>query len=246
MVDVQIEAGKRIAGRLRSEARWARQAWALWEALNGGSQDTRSELRESLQYLGLGGQVGFFQGVLVRDTLLALFRISDQKNKDRLTLCAISHLLEDDRLRAKLATKDRFIAEGCTEWLADFEAREQPKRIAVIRSYVPPKWLDQPPKERALYDLRHRLKDTRDKVLAHPLDATGVIQPSVDDIRQFLKLTATLVRNAELVFLGSAHTTDDQYRVHVEEATKLWGLLQEGPIRVYNCDMKARRNAGID
>ena len=98
----QRPEGQRIAERLRSEARWSQQAWALWEALNGGATDSRKGFREALHHLGLGGQVGFLQGVLLRDALLALFRISDQEGKDRLTLCAIARLLKDDELRKTL------------------------------------------------------------------------------------------------------------------------------------------------
>ena len=236
----QIEEGKRIAERLRGEARGAQQAWALWETLNGGSDFERTRFHDALNYLGLGRQAGFLRGVLVRDALSALFRISDQENNGRLTLCAIARLLHDEDLRKQVACADWLRANGCPDLIVKYEAEAQPRRIAAIQNAVPRKWSDQPPTERALHDLRAKLRDVRDAILAHALDSTSVVQPCVDDVRAFLRISTDLVENAELIFLGSAQATDDHLEVCTKEATTLWRYLEKGPISAHQEDIEKR------
>jgi hypothetical protein len=245
VVDAQIEEGQRVAKRLREEARWAQRAWALWEAYNGRSNHERRHLREALGYLGLSGQADFLQSALARDALLALFRMTDQAG-DGFSLCAIARLLSNDALRTKLSDRDWLLTNGCQDFLLDAEAREQPKRIEFIRGLVPPKWSDQCPRDGGLYRLRARIKDVRDNILAHPLDSSGVVQPKVDEIRELLRLTTTLVEKTELVFLGSAQATDDHFDVRVKEAATLWDYLEEGPIGAHRHDIEARTKAGLE
>lgn len=245
-LEKQLEEGRRIAQRLRVEARWVQWTWASWEALNGKADDNRKEFREALTHLGLGEQAGLLQELLVRETLLALFRMSDQRGDDRLTLCAISGLLQDDNVRTRLAAKERLIDEGCAEWLADFEAGKQPERIAVIRDFVPPRWSDLAPNKPALHELRQKLKGVRDKLLAHSLDGAGVTLPIVNEMQQFLQITIKLVRNSELIFLGSAQTGDDQLQVHLDGASRFFDLLEEGPIGAYKRDMELRSRLGVE
>jgi len=239
-VEAQIEDGRKIAQRLRGEARWAQRAWALWEAFNGDSNDHRKDLRAALGYLGLSGQAEFLQSVLARDALLAFFRMTDQA-RDGFSLCEIARLLWDDLLCAKLSDRDWLLKNGYPDFLVEFETGEQPKRIQFIRNLVSPRWSDQCPKEPTLYGLRAKLKDVRDKILAHPLDSSGIVQPSVDEVRQFLQLTATLVEKTELVFLGSAQATNDHFDVRLKEAVKLLNYLEEGPIRAHRHDIELRR-----
>jgi hypothetical protein len=245
VVDARIEEGRRIAKRLREEARWAQLAWALWEALNGSANHERSDLRESLGYLGLSGQAGFLQSVLARDALLALFRLTDQAG-DGLSLCAIVRQLSNDTLCTRLSDRDWLQANGCPDFLLDFEAREQPKRIEFIRDLVSPKWSDQCPRDGALYRLRARIKDVRDNILAHPLDSSSVVQPEVDEIRELLRLTTTLVEKTELLFLGSAQAIDSNFDDRVKQAGRLWDYFQEGPIGAHKHEIEARKKAGLE
>jgi hypothetical protein len=244
-VEAQIEGGRRIARRLREEARRAQRGWALWEAFNGDSSDHRKDLREALGYLGLSGQAEFLQSVLARDALLAIFRMTDQA-RDGFSLCAIARLLWDDLLCATLSDPAWLLKNGYPDFVVDFETGEQPKRIQFIRNLVSPRWSDQCPKEPTLYGLRAKLKDVRDRMLAHPLDSSGIVQPSIDEVRQFLQLTAMLVEKTELVFFGSAQATINHFDVRLKEAAKLWDYFGEGPIHAHRHDTDVRRKAGIE
>ena len=102
-----LDLAQRITQRVCDEVSNAQLVWAHFEATNGASDDDRAQLRAGVSRLGLGNVMKALRLAVARDTLMALFRVTDNpgKDKDCLTLCHLSLLLGDERLH-----KDRLIA----------------------------------------------------------------------------------------------------------------------------------------
>ena len=164
-LEAHIEEGKRIAERLRAEALWAQQTWSLWEAINGTSAHDRSDFRQALNYLGLGGPFHTLRHSLVRDCLLTLYRMTDQDSEAH-SLCAIVRLLWDDAVCARLSGRDWFLDCGYPDFLIDSEMAAQPERIQLVRRLVSRKWSGECLRDRSLYRLRQSFKDLRNKTRA--------------------------------------------------------------------------------
>ena len=186
------------------------------------------------------------RGALARDAILAAYRVSEPPGNGRLTLCRISHLLEDANVRNRLCEQEWHRQQGCPDFLVDYEASQQPSRIVFIRNHVPPKWTKVKPAEPRLYELRTKFEKIRNNILAHAGDTSTIGHPMVNEIREFIDLTAKLVEQAVLLFCGSAAESGSSFKIFLDAANEFWNYAQEGPIRAYRQHMEQRRLHGID
>jgi hypothetical protein len=217
----RLEEAKCITKRLAAEGHTARRSWTLFEGLNGTNINHRAALHREINKLALGGPMQGIVDVLVRDTLLALFRMTDPpgQKSERLTLCRLSQLLAEQDLRSDRETEAR-------GWIAG-DAAMAIKAMNFITDLVPPSWTKAPTDPR-LFNLRENLKPLRDSMLAHALDTSGTTPPIVNEVRELLELVSAAVQNAQLVFLGSAASWENDYKGRLKETTELWDLFQAG------------------
>jgi hypothetical protein len=218
-----------VTERVCAEVRNAQLTWAHFEAINGESDGVRDQLRTGVNRLALGNTLHALVMAITRDTLMALFRATDNPGdkNERLTLCRLSALLEVDELR-----EDRKAAAG--KWagstfpeLREKDASKCESWMQAIRDAVPPKWNERaPPADRRLFDLRNALKPLRDSALAHALDGDGNVV--INDIRSFLEITSELAAHAELIFREAASNWEAEKRRSLKQANLFWDHCQKG------------------
>jgi hypothetical protein len=178
-----VAEGRRCTERVLVEVAAARKALALFEGLNGNDDAARAPLRDSVSHLGLSTCANGVAMALVRDTLLILFRVTDPPDRDRLTLCRISWALQDQAVVASLVQDARGWSANLSHSFADQDAATCVAAIDFIKNLVPPKWdAKSPPPGPRLFNLRTKLKDVRNHVIAHSMDVAGVVMPHRNDI----------------------------------------------------------------
>ena len=191
-VIAKLEEGRRTTDRVVVEILAARKSWALFEAFNGKDDAARAQLRVSVSALGVVTCANGIAMALVRDTLLALFRVSDAPGSDKLTLCRLSRALQDPGVVASLEQDARQWSARITPYSQKFAEKDAAtcrRAISLITSTVPPKWdANSPPSDPRLFNLRTKLKDVRDHVIAHSVgffglmaghQMSGVVRPRV-------------------------------------------------------------------
>ena len=97
---------------------------------------------------------------------------------------------------------------------------------------MPSKWdAKKPPTDPRLFDLRTKLRDVRDHVLAHSVDTKGIVMPHRVEMLIFLELVSELVKKAQLLFRGSAGSWKQDFNRRLREATEFWDHCEEGLAR---------------
>lgn len=150
-IELAIEKGRDVVRRLLMEQEIANASWAQFTALHRANLDKESDFKNTLKRLCLEFGLRSLADALIRDTLLALFRMTDDPGNDRMTLCAISKLLSDATLQ-----------EERVHWLDQCPIPSGEicnEKIKLISGLVPPKWgSDTSLKDRRLSDFRLQMK----------------------------------------------------------------------------------------
>jgi hypothetical protein len=241
-VQTLIEKGKQIAARVGHELCVAETSWAHFEALNGSTPDRRVRFHEAANYLGLN--LRSLVGIGVRDTILALCRISDPPGKklDCLTLCYISHLLRNDDIAKERTVSSRNWTPHLYEsdpGMADVHEDSCRRDVGFILDHVPARWNEaQSLKCDQFYKFRDKIWEIRDRVLAHAIDAANVEMPEVDLIRHGLKMTSELVRASQRIFEIAAPT--NSLNPLIQHANRFWDYAEIGFIEAHTRDLRQR------
>jgi hypothetical protein len=223
----QIDQAIRITKRVSAELRNAQLVWAHFEALH--DEAVRASFVESVYQLGLGYPLQALRLAIVRDTLMALCRATDPpgKDKDCLTLCHLSLLLADERVREDCEAAARRWRESTFPGMREKDAATCAAAIRAFTSAVPPKWTGDPVlTDLRLRALRERLVSLRDGSLAHAMECDGDVVTK--DIRHFLAVTSEMVEHAELVFLGIDSDWASSRERRLKEAAEFWDRCQKG------------------
>lgn len=226
-----IADGKRVAKRLSYELLRVQYTWAHFEALNGNSPECRQLFRNSLNPLGLGATTKYLLFALFDNTALILYRISDAegKKKERLTLCKIADLLENDALREELIATARNWTSHLHDLdpeIAEINALTCDRHINTIRGSVVPGWARKP-RQADLYGWRNEVRAARDGLLAHLLPMDPIPEVKVHQMRSGLELIRNLIHSSSLVFLGHA-PVGDGIKGRIMESTDFWNLAEKG------------------
>ena len=229
MADVRDECAHAVfvTERVCAEIRGAQTSWAHFEAINGENDETRQQLRRGVDCFGLGDVLRVLVRGIVRDTLMALFRATDEPQANRLTFCRLSLLLESDGLREDRIAAARKWSVSTYPELRVLEASKCQTWMQAIRDAAPPKWdKEAPPPDRRLFDLRSTLLPMRHNSLAHALDGDGDVV--INDVRKFLEITSELAQHAELIFRGVAPNWQFDQRRRLRETNIFWDRCQDG------------------
>lgn len=217
-VELSIERGHDIVRRLLTEQEIANTSWAQFTALHRANSDDQNGFKTALQKLCLYSGLRSLADALIRDTLLALFRMTDDPGNDRITLCVISKLLSDSTLQ-----------EERLRW---FEQCPIPsddicnEKIKFILGLVPPKWgVHTSLKDTRLSDFRLQMKPVRDRLIAHaqPFESLELALHSIDDFRT---LVEGLVLSAQFIFRGAAGI--GTFEARSTEAEEFWSYIVQG------------------
>lgn len=238
----QIGDAARIAKRILEEAQGATSVWANWEAINDELIPDK-DTSKAVKHLELGA-LGVIRTALLRDALLAAYRLSAPYKPNTVTLCTFVQLTAAPTIAAKLGSEQWALDLGHHPRIAKHAMTENARRVSRLHSIVVKDWTKSPPKDRKLLELREAIKPVRDNFLAHSLDIEGVDHPIIDDIRHMIKLTLELATDMAFVFLGSAVEADKFQEFCRERAAKFWQFAFQAPLEVYHTDMNRRREIG--
>lgn len=244
--DVTFTEEKRIAATILRESQAAYQAWSNWEAINDQFADKIS--REAIQHLELGA-IGTVRTALGSNAILHAYTLTDvyssNANDDRLTLCRFAFLFDDPKAVELLSSEQWARDLGHPQFVISDAATKNGERIERFRSLIVPNWSKAQAPDSALERLRQTLRPVRNR-LAHAVAAESFDDPTIDQIRQFMKLTLELSTDMAFLLLGSAVSAQSFEEFSSNQAKKFWSFAFQAPIDAYNADMKRRRDASID
>ena len=181
-VEPLIEEGLNIVRRLLMEQEIANASWAQFTALHRANLNNKNEFKTTLKRLSLYSGLQNLADALIRDTLLALSRMTDDPGNNRITLCGISKILNNSTLQ-----------EERVRWLEQCPIPSGnicKEKINLILGLVPPKWgSDVILKDKRLSDFRLQLKPIRNKLIAHalPFESLQLALHSIDNFRTLVE-----------------------------------------------------------
>lgn len=221
-----LDEARRVTERVCAEVRTAQRVWAHFEAING---ETRDPLMRGVYRVDVGYPFDTLRKTISRDALMALFRATDGegRNKDLMTLCRLSSLLQSEELRENRRAAAREWIKSPFPELAEIDAANVSSWMQAITDAFTPSWSDAwLPVDRCVFDLRERLKPLRDGTLAHAMENDGNVV--VDEIRSFLKMATQFAQHAQLVFLEQAQSWTADWRWHLKRTNEFWDRCQVG------------------
>lgn len=244
-LDEKIELGKKAAIRLREELDWAQKSWASFEAINGRQNDATKRIYDAKNYLLCSGHDVFLKNLFWRETLLSLFRMTDQHQNDTQNLCTIQHVLRINRCAERVCEKGWFESLGYPEFLLESEIAAQSLRIKHILQIIPQKWSDPEPDKPVLHKLRTKLRSLRDSSFAHLLETTPP-KTYPNQIRAFLRISECLVYRSQLIFCGSAAEPREAFGQKMTAAQRYFDYANDGFLTRYENDQARRMAAGCE
>ncbi len=237
---------KRIATMILREAQSAFQAWANWEAIN--TQFATPLAGDAILHLELGA-IGTVRSALGANAVLHAYTLTDdyslKAKDDRLTLCRFAHLLEDSATVELLASEQWSGDLGHSKFFVSKAAIENHKRIDKLRSLLVANWSRSHASDPSFEHLRSTLRPVRNR-LAHAVASDSLDGPTIDQIRQFLRLTLDLATDMAILFTGSAVSAQSFEEVSRKQAQKFWEYAFKSPIEIYATDMRNRSKSLID
>jgi hypothetical protein len=242
-IDAPTLQMQRVAGRLAREAQDACGVWANWEAINS-ALGAQPHIAEALQFNDIAWNLGPIRTAFFRDAMRGIYRLSDQydarKDPDKITLCRLAHVLDDETNRAQLADRDWALDIGHKPIVAEAAAAANAERIVFLRSLVASKWTSVPPHNPELFDLRERFKPVRDKILAHAVDVDDLDHPTIAQMRRLMDLTLELCTSMAFLFVGSCASEESIKERAKEQSERFWALAFQAPVAKMR-DMKTER-----
>ena len=238
-----LEKGRLIASRMAANTRAAYMYWGQWEDLN----DLLIEgmpLRQALEWHVPTG-FGAVRAAIAESTILAILRVSDSPstNDNTLTACLLADLLKNERV-VELLSSLAWNEEGTQnqQWLVDFEKAEQPKRTAEFLELVPMGWghTHAPPDRDDLTRARKNLKAIRDKVIAHS-DAGEASPPTIDQVRDALRVSFRIAKLGSLIFLGRASGLDQNLKQIIDDPNGTWRYFSRGLVSAHREWLELKR-----
>ncbi len=218
-----LAQGKAVTERLLVDIRLASASWAHFEAINGETEESCAEFRRAVNKLGHSRTIDGLMRIFLRDTLMALFRMSDDPGTDRLTLLTASKLLRDPQAVEKRMESVRGQFE---DWRAT-EMDSLKHKIDTITDCVPQKWKDTSSlKSSVLNNFRSELRPLRDTLLAHARYTNRMVHPQVNDIRSWLKLSDELASACHHIFKDAP--ISNMLETYLPEQNLFWDYAARG------------------
>ena len=228
MSDVQVLLD-RAAGATRrvcADVRNAQLTWAHFEALRIET-DPGAGLWSGANYLDLGYPLDALVVAVLRDTLAALMRATDDPRDKKLTLLRIRCALESGALREERMAAAEKWKESSFPALREKNSADCESSMQKIRDAVPTTWTDTSAlKDQRLAVHRKSLWPLRNSSLALARPGDGNV--ATDDIRTFLKVVSELTAHAELIFLEEANNWEAERQRRLQEARAFWTQCQKG------------------
>ena len=203
----------------------ANQAWSHFVSLNDAYNSVDGQWKASLNTLSQSARLFQVADALIRDTLMACFRLLDLDDSG-ITLLRIHEILSIQAVRTNRLS---FFAQ------CQFTSQDQAiERIDLFMSYFPTEWSsdakqkrwpkqNECPKDWTLADLRAELVPVRHRLIAHA--GTFSRNVPIEKIDKLVKLTDELVCLAEWLFKGCSAST---LTARQTETVAFWGAIQNG------------------
>jgi uncharacterized protein (DUF433 family) len=196
-----LTEGKAVTERLLIDLKLASASWAHFEAINCETEESRADFRRALNEPDHSGTIDGLMSLFLRDTLMALFRMSDPCDNKRHTFLKVSGLLHENQF-----TEQRLESIPiANELFLEYEVRILRDKISKFKDCVPAKkWGNgESLPNLKLHNYRIELLPLRNSLLAHAGDFLGNKDAQINKTRDWLKLSNELVSTCHHIFMGS-------------------------------------------
>jgi hypothetical protein len=225
-VEKAIKKGTRFVGRLKREQETANIAWAHFLALHEGYNASDAGWRNVLSDLSQTPRLFQIADALIRDTLMACFRLVDADERS-VTLLRIHELLAKDAIRVDrldffetCSATSREQAQSKIDFFMGYFPERFPQFSSKGSIWPQKEWL---PHKWDLIDLRSELIPIRHQLISHAGNLSKKI--SIKKIDAFVQLIDQLVCAAEWIFKGASAST---YAARQTEAKDFWLHVRTG------------------
>lgn len=208
------------ARRVQQEYRETQWAWKHFWAMNGYTEDERTDFILSINVLELGEPLNALKDNFAKETILGIFRLTDS-NKDARNLYQIAKMLRDEEIRSILVSKS-------SEWPTPNPMDECSGTIDSIINSIPAKWSEHELDSNPIVKFREKFKPIRDAKLGHNLDINGVISPNDIEVDDALKFLALKIDQVNSCVLGASTTTEWDVRLLNDKCMELWDHFEKG------------------
>lgn len=222
---------KTLLESLETDLNGARMSRAIFVAGNGVNATVRAKLHEAFAGSYAANAFQHVLNTALRDTALAIARITDPLGTDRLSLPKLGRLLE--------AQSDQ-IVENASRWYADIDGSTDEGPLgkqsrAMVAARLPVLILDikkflNSPRIKAIRSLR-------DAALAHTLDIDH-LPVAIDDVEAAFREANRLVAEASLLATGTEWDPDQFDEGPLLYANDLWDAVEFGLPDVKNHDKR--------
>ncbi|MGH1405549.1 MAG: hypothetical protein ACRBBJ_03195 [Rhodomicrobiaceae bacterium] len=221
-----------------TEVRVAIKSWALFNAMNGNEHHKRKELQLALNHLKLSDKMIYMRLVMATDTIMAIFRVTEQKGKDKLTFCTLARDLADAEFLEQIFNyhKNKNLNLNYFDQVYENNSRIYAKEFLEI---FPKKWDKSNSNNltnKKILKFRENYKDIRDKLLAHSVSHANLKQPTIDEISQTIELLSIQASQVHYIYSGNSEQLNEFSKIQQKESLELWNTFEEGLSRVVNTD----------
>ncbi len=229
--------GRNCSRRIVKEVQIAIKSWALFNAMNGNENHSRKDMQASLKQLQLSDKMVYMRLVMAFDTLMAIFRVTDQKSKDNLTFCNLAIELADAEFLDEMIqyNKNEFSKLGTS-----FEQKFEDNSRKYVKEYLdtfPLNWnKTKNLSNKKIFEFRNQYKPLRDNFLAHSGMQANLEQPTIDETSQTIELLAIQASQVHYIYLCNYEPLNDFSKIQHKESLELWNSFEEGLSRVVNTD----------
>lgn len=225
----QYYFGLHCSRRVVKEARIAIKSWALFNAMNGNDEHPRNELKGSLKHLQLSDHMIYMRLVMVFDTLMAVFRLTDPVKKDSLTFLNLVKSIENDDFLDQVIhfNNKKFVKLGCSfETQYENQCRVYAKEFLELFSS---KWKNSDDLvNKCIFTFREKYKPLRDSILAHSGRHGNITVPIIDEINLVVDLLVQQACQVHYIYSGNMEPLKEFSEKRNQESLELWNFLEQG------------------
>ena len=207
-----------IAMRIRNELCIATLNWAMVETFNNRFDAFRDQLIAQDAW----DPAVFATRALVRDVIMTLFRVSDDKGDDRETFVALVAAF-NGKSAAEIA-----MATGADETAVDIG-------LKFLRERVPRGWgkNEPPPSCTKLRDTRLALRPVRDSLIAHAMNFSSLeLRSDVPKTRDFLRLASELSDATCMICNVPRDDLQERWNIALAQSTNFWEIVHKGVVQL--------------
>ena len=171
--------------------------------------------------------------VMASDTIMAIFRVTDQKTSNSLNFCNLVSDLTDEKFLDEIIL---YKQKDFSKFGDNFEKNYEDNSRQYAKEFLDTFPLDwkQPSNltNKKILLFREQYKPLRDNLLAHSLKHAKLSEPTINEINEVVNLLVIQANQVHYIYSGSDEKLDKFFENQNKEALELWDLFEEGLSRV--------------